>query len=186
MHAVWQGRWVEPNFCSIADGTIIHGGIGSPGSRSFSSSVGLMQNGIILIKLCKKSDSATYSSCWQFCGLGILNPLCSKGIMYLGSSVGYGVPPGDKNTHKNNRNERYAQKFLPHKVKMQYLHFRSQAEYFLLSWKFLKWLADYQSSSITKGSIYYIKHNVHTTFKHGSWLTRQWMFNSSIYYVLYL
>ncbi len=25
--------------------------------------------------------------------------------------------------------------FLPHKVKMQYLHFRSHAEYFLLSWK---------------------------------------------------
>ncbi len=25
--------------------------------------------------------------------------------------------------------------FLPHKVKTQYLHFRSHAEYFLLSWK---------------------------------------------------
>ncbi len=49
---------------------------------------------------------------------------------------------------------------LPHKVKMQYLHFRSHAEYFLLSClgKFLKWWADHQSSSITKGGIYHIKH----------------------------
>ncbi len=39
---------------------------------------------------------------------------------------------------------------LPHKVKTQYLHFRSHAEYFLCLGKFLKWLVDDQSSSITK------------------------------------
>ncbi len=47
---------------------------------------------------------------------------------------------------------------LPHKVKMQYVHFRSHAEYFLLPWKFLKKLADNQCCSITKNSIYYVKH----------------------------
>ena len=48
---------------------------------------------------------------------------------------------------------------LSHKVKIQYLHFRSQAKYFLFfRRKFLKCLADDQSSSITKGSIYKIRH----------------------------
>ena len=45
--------------------------------------------------------------------------------------------------------------YLPHKVKTQYLHFRSRAEYFLsfCLWKFLKWWADDQTSSTTRGSI---------------------------------
>ena len=53
---------------------------------------------------------------------------------------------------------------LPHKVKRQYLHFRSHAEYFSLPWKIPEVIADDQSSSITKGSIYSIKHYVHTPF----------------------
>ena len=49
-------------------------------------------------------------------------------------------------------------------------------------------LADHQCTSITKGSINHIKHNVHvhTTFCHNGGLTRNFMFNGSIYYVLYL
>ena len=39
---------------------------------------------------------------------------------------------------------------------------------------------------ITKGSIYHIKHNVHTTFCHGRGLTWNLTFNESIYYVSYL
>ena len=49
--------------------------------------------------------------------------------------------------------------------------------------EFLKKLADNHISSITKGSICYIKH-VHTTFYHCSGLTRNWMSNGNIYYVL--
>ena len=52
--------------------------------------------------------------------------------------------------------------------------------------RFLKKLADDQCSSITKGSIYHIKHNVHTTFSYSSGLTRNWVINGSIYYILYL
>ncbi len=53
--------------------------------------------------------------------------------------------------------------------------------------RFLKKLADNQCSSITKGSICYIKHNVqvHTTFSHR-WMIRNLAFNGSIYYVLNL
>ncbi len=49
--------------------------------------------------------------------------------------------------------------YVPQSIKTQYLHFRSHAEYRCLI-KCLKWLADDQSSSITKKSIsiYYIKH----------------------------
>ncbi len=47
----------------------------------------------------------------------------------------------------------------------------------------LKKLAGDQCSSITKGSIYHIKH---TTFYHNSGLTRNMTFNGSICYVLYL
>ena len=44
-----------------------------------------------------------------------------------------------------------------------------------------------QCSSMTKGSFYHIKQiNLHTTFYHSSGLTRNLMFNGSIYYVLYL
>ena len=55
--------------------------------------------------------------------------------------------------------------YLSHKVKTQYLHFRShmQSTFFCFG-KFLKWWTDNQYSSITKGSIYSIKHIVHATF----------------------
>ncbi len=49
--------------------------------------------------------------------------------------------------------------------------------------RFLKKLADDQCSSITKGSIYHIKHNVHTASYHSSGLTRNFMFNGSIYFM---
>ena len=53
---------------------------------------------------------------------------------------------------------------------------------FRLPWK----IADDQCSSISKGSNYHIKDNVHTTFQHRRRLTRKLIFNGSIYYVLYL
>ncbi len=61
-----------------------------------------------------------------------------------------------------------------------------QTTFFYLG-KFLKKLADNQCSSITKGSIYHIKHDyVHKTFYPIRRLTRNLTFNGSIYYVLYL
>ena len=67
-------------------------------------------------------------------------------------------------------------------VKTLYLHFRFHSNYFVLP-RFLKKLADDQCSSITKGSICHIKHNVDTTIFHVSGLTRNCMFNGSIYCV---
>ena len=52
----------------------------------------------------------------------------------------------------------------PHKVKMQYLHFRSHTSTFFYLGKFLKCLADDQSSSITKRQYLLYKTYVHTTF----------------------
>ena len=49
-------------------------------------------------------------------------------------------------------------RFLPHQVKTQYLHFRFHATCFLLPWKIPDNLADDKRSSITKDSIYHIKH----------------------------
>ncbi len=50
--------------------------------------------------------------------------------------------------------------------------------------RFLKKLADDQSSSITKGIVFYhIKHYVNVTIYHGSELTWKWTLNGSIYYV---
>ena len=46
---------------------------------------------------------------------------------------------------------------LPHQAKMQYLHFRFCANYFVYLGRFLKKLADNQCSHITKVSIYHIK-----------------------------
>ncbi len=71
---------------------------------------------------------------------------------------------------------------------MLYLHFRLHTNYtFFYLERFLKKLADNHCSSITKGSIYHIKHiYVHTTFYYSSGLIRNWMFNGSIYYVLHL
>ena len=57
-----------------------------------------------------------------------------------------------------------------------------QTTFFYLPEKFLKKLADDQYFSITKGSIYHIKHYVHTNFYYSSGLTRILMFNGSIYY----
>ncbi len=57
--------------------------------------------------------------------------------------------------------------------------------YYFFSGRFLKKWPDNQCSSITKGSIYHIKH-VHIALYHTSWLTRNLMFNGSIYYVLCL
>ncbi len=48
--------------------------------------------------------------------------------------------------------------------------------------RFLSNLADDQCS-ISKGNIYYIKHNVHTAVYHGSGFTRDRMFNQNICYV---
>ena len=49
--------------------------------------------------------------------------------------------------------------FLPHLVKMQYLHFRFHTNYFFFNLeRFLKKLADGRCSSITKGSICHVKH----------------------------
>ncbi len=85
-------------------------------------------------------------------------------------------------------------KILPQWVKTQYLFiFFSdfiQTTFFYPE-RFLKKLADdkillKKYSSITKGSIYHIKHYVHTIFYHTSGLSRNWVFNGSIYYVLYL
>ncbi len=48
---------------------------------------------------------------------------------------------------------------LPQQVKTtQYLHFRFYVNYFLLLWKIPEELAEDQCSSITKVSIYHIKH----------------------------
>ena len=67
-----------------------------------------------------------------------------------------------------------AHQYLPHKhdkVKMQYVHFRLHANYFLFPWKIhpeeICRQPDNQCFSITKGSIYLIKHYVHTTFTMG-------------------
>ncbi len=61
---------------------------------------------------------------------------------------------------------------------------RKQSTFFCRG-KFMKKLADNQSSSRAKGSICYIKHYVHTTME-GVWPEIILMFNRSIYYVLYL
>ena len=62
--------------------------------------------------------------------------------------------------------------FLPHQVKK---HFRFHANYFLLAWKISEEVDD-QWSSITKGSIYHIKHNYVYIFYHSSELTRNLTF----------
>ncbi len=56
-------------------------------------------------------------------------------------------------------------------------------QYFLLPWKIPEEIADDQFSSITEESIYYNKHMCIQPF---SELTRNVMFNGSMYYVLYL
>ena len=55
---------------------------------------------------------------------------------------------------------RIRQLTLPHKVKMQYVNFRSHTKYFLLSWKIPEEISRQSMlfHMITKGSIYYIKH----------------------------
>ncbi len=51
-----------------------------------------------------------------------------------------------------------------HKVKCSICILDHMQSTFFCLGKFLKWLADDQSSSITKDSIYFVKHYVHTTF----------------------
>ena len=63
---------------------------------------------------------------------------------------------------------------LPHWVKMQYVHFRLHTTYFLLLRKIPEELADDQCSSITKGSIYHIKHISIQPFTTGlNWYNKQ-------------
>ena len=50
--------------------------------------------------------------------------------------------------------------YFCHKVKMQYMHFTLNANYFFYFGRFLKKLLDDQLSSRTKACIYYIKHNM--------------------------
>ena len=69
---------------------------------------------------------------------------------------------------------------LPYQVKCSIcISDYMQSTFFYLG-RFIKKLADHQCSSITKGSIYHFKHNVHTAFYHSSELTRNLMFNGSI------
>ena len=64
---------------------------------------------------------------------------------------------------------------LPHKVKMQYLHFRSHAKYILLSWKIPEVIS--RRSILFHNWRKYLLYQtyVHTTFKHESGLTRNRM-----------
>ncbi len=59
-----------------------------------------------------------------------------------------------------------------------------QTTFFYLG-RFLKKIADDQSFSISKGSIYHIKH-VHTAFYYGKGLAQNWAFNGSTYRVWYV
>ncbi len=61
---------------------------------------------------------------------------------------------------------------LPHQVKRSICISDFMQTTFFYFERFLKKLADDQNSSITKGSIYHIKHYVCTTFYHSSGLTR--------------
>ena len=85
-----------------------------------------------------------------------------------------------------------ATSYLPHQKKCSICISNFIKTTFFYLGRLLKKLADNKSSSITKGSIYHIKHNtcirsyVHTTFYHSSGLSRNLIFNGSIYYVLYL
>ncbi len=65
----------------------------------------------------------------------------------------------------------------------QYADFM-QTTFFYLG-RFLKKLADDQCSSVTKGSINHINSTKKKPFT-SSGLTRNWIFNGSIYYALYL
>ncbi len=71
--------------------------------------------------------------------------------------------------------------YLTHQVKMQYLHFRFHAKYFLLPRKIPEQISRRWCPFITKGSI-----NVHSTFCYSCAFTRNLMLNGSINYVLYL
>ena len=87
-----------------------------------------------------------------------------KIVLTLGVITTFGCEPhfccGNKPLfHSQHLNETWlGPTILPHQVKMQYLHFRFNANYFLLPWKVPEKLAADQCSSITKGCIYCIKH----------------------------
>ena len=75
---------------------------------------------------------------------------------------------------------------LPHWVKTQYLHFRFHANYSPLHKNIPEEISRKDDrAALSKGSVYHRKH-VHISFYHSSGLTRNWMSNGSIYYVLYL
>ncbi len=70
-------------------------------------------------------------------------------------------------------------------VKMQHLHFRIHAKYFLLPWKIPEEISRW-AMLFYKGRIYHMKHIfVHTTFYCTCGLSRNLTFNGSIYYVLF-
>ena len=77
---------------------------------------------------------------------------------------------------------------LPHQVKTQYmyLHFRLHANYFPLPGKIPEEIS--RRSMLFHNWRQYLPYQpyVHTTFYHSSGLARNWMFNGSIYCVLYL
>ncbi len=69
---------------------------------------------------------------------------------------------------------------LPHKVKTQYLHFRSHTECFLLSSKSPEVISRPSILSITKESIYYIKPNIQYNLWIWKWIDKKfditWMY----------
>ncbi len=71
-------------------------------------------------------------------------------------------------------------------VKMQYLHFRFHANYFLLPWNIPEEIS--RQSMLFHNLRQYLPYRTyaHTSFYHSSGLTRNWKFNGSIYSVLYL
>ncbi len=81
------------------------------------------------------------------------------------------------------------QNWSNHQVKRQYLHLRFHATYFLLPWKIPEEISCCSRPSVLFHNLrQYLPYQtyVHTTFCHSSELTRNLMFNGSIYYVLYL
>ena len=73
-----------------------------------------------------------------------------------------------------------------HQVKMQYLHFRFHANYFLLPWKIAEEISRQLCSRITKGSIYHIRRMYIQPFTTKVVWPEIWCLMKVIYYVLYV
>ena len=73
---------------------------------------------------------------------------------------------------------------LPDKVKMQYLHFRFYANFFLLPWKIPEEIC--RQSVLFNILRYYILFQTYQPFYHGSGLTWNWTLIGSIYCIWYL